>query len=176
MPNAAMSASAASASDTRERLWVPDDIDAGLRSVADGRMGGRHGPSCSVHGQPVHSAQRAPEDVFHQYLCELAVSTYAIETVDARGQLEAMTIRLVFVEKDGMRDGRARDVGAEESLPNAGDEWLEAVGQRSLNRSSGIFQISSPTLQPRSHPSEGAARALGRTGRTARAERTGNVG
>src|SRR4051812_30215825 len=85
MPNAAMSARAASG--TCERLAVPDDIGAGLRYFAHGRVGWRHGSACSLHGQPVHSAQRPPVDVFHQDVRELAVSTNAAETIDARGPL-----------------------------------------------------------------------------------------
>src|SRR4051812_43736454 len=98
MPNAAMNAIAAS--DTRERLAVPDGIDAGLRYFADGRMRLRRGSACSVHGQLLHSAQRPPVDVFHQDVCELAVSTNAVKTINTRGPLEALAIRLILVEKD----------------------------------------------------------------------------
>src|SRR5690349_6287225 len=124
-PNAATRASAAS--DVRERLAVPDDIDAGLRYFTNGRMGWRRGSACSVHGQPAHPAQRPPVDVFHQNVRELAVAADAVETVDARGLLEALTVRFVLVEKDRIRDGRARDVGAEKPSPNAGDDRIEVV-------------------------------------------------
>src|SRR6476646_7099490 len=125
IPNAAISASAASS--TRGRLTVSHDIDASLLYSTYGCTGWLRRSARSFQGQPVHSAQRSPVDVLHEDVRELAVSTNAVETVDARGLLEALTVRFVLVEKDGIGDGRARDVGAEESSPNAGDDRLEVV-------------------------------------------------
>ena len=126
MPSAATSASRGQRHP--DRLAV---LDASTRACGTSPTGS-HGMASwlradSVHGQPVHSAQRPPVDVFHQDVRELAVSANAVETVDASGPLEALTIRLVLVEKDRIRDRRARDVGAEESFPNAGDDRLEVV-------------------------------------------------
>src|SRR3954454_7376427 len=124
-PSAKMNASAPS--HTRERLAAPDHIDPGLRYFANRRLGWCHGSACPGDGQLPHSAQRPPVDVFHQDVRELAVPANAVETVDARRSLEALTIRLVLVEKDRIRDRRPRDVRTKESLPNAGDDRLEVV-------------------------------------------------
>src|SRR5688500_18524004 len=111
-----------------DRLAMPNRIHVGLRKIPTGlRMRDVYPATDSVDHHALDSAQRPPVDVFHQDVRELAVSSNAVETIDARGPLEALTIHLVFVEKDRIRDGRARDVGPKEPSPNAGDDRLEVV-------------------------------------------------